>query len=397
MKNLSDERLESLFRDKLNDYEDDPAEDSWEKVLIQLPAESFQSTRRIKILAGCVIMVAISVLLVYTYVSDSDQSEKVLTKRITHIPNDQKASENLKSREGDSASGTQHDSVSSQTSLMPGQRFASQVGLSRFFLTDVSSNSSELMDNGNESSTSNLLKSSDKSGNIWPESNSLEADTTVLKSEVGIDSVWSNQMTDSKKPDKKSLFSGDWIVRISPVYSAGVFRPLRNDNVEIDNFSQSTNFLKNRLGLIFGVGYTHKLIHKAKLEYSLGYKIGSKCFEYEIVGFNGERIEVAKRRVSGLMQGVQLGVALQTALFHPDQSVVFSITYESLLGKGQRIFSPYVSKSLLYYGVGIERKLTDRVSLQSGLSYGVPLGNKFEHFILNPLQLNAGISWRIEK
>lgn len=196
--------------------------------------------------------------------------------------------------------------------------------------------------------------------------------------------------TDDSKQQKgeQKAIRGFLVLKITPFYNSGIFTPLLTDGVQVGQFSQSKELLKNRLGLMLEIGYQGKFFDELDVEYFAGYKVFSKEMEYVSTVATEERAtEQTAHRISAVTHILRAGVAIRLSY----QPIVFSVAYERAIGS----FTEHIGKQLISVGLGVEKKLSSRISIRPGIFYGLPVNGVIRHFSYRPIGWNVEIAWEL--
>jgi hypothetical protein len=423
MSDLSDDKLKSLFQKRLGNYEAKPEENSWKLIEKKLPPPSLRPGQRALMIIGTAIVVSVllTAIVIPSTQGDSNglevallpekpEAERLITvDSAMHNQEMEEITQNVTSNENI----LEYEVTKSTRRVKESRRIITTIerhdvdstnneGVAEIPIKNSQSNAPEksTLESLPNETISNVQRKPIVRMNHGEQNRTIskasedsllrKADTLLLEGVVA-----SLPKLDSTMKEKETHYSSNhWLFKLVPFYTTGVFMPLPGDNVDVGDFSQSTNLLNNRLGLAIEVGYCQVLTRKINVEYAIGYKIFSKDFEYTATEVGLERnFEVSRNKISAISQVIKAEAMLKSAFLSSRHPLLFSLSYEKAFGS----LTPHIGGSLLNYGLGFEKTLGDKMFLRPMISYGIPLGNNAEHFRLRPVGWNLEIVWKLQR
>jgi hypothetical protein len=395
MKGLSDKYLDKIISSKLRGFEAEPDKNSWDKIVSKLPPDEIDRPihgTRTLLITYCFLLI-FSGFILYERVTD----DSIKTVQSNHIiglqPNTDKSKmenqqvtdldflKDSRSVKNATRNKPANDSVLISTLLPALVQQLSNISVGKDLQEEVdsvvlSANQIEINPNQLISKDWSLHKSDSLR-------NSLNEVTFI-----GI--LDSSEVNTIKKDRSLQKQKTGWILKINPFYGMGIYNPNKNDNIQVKDFKQSSSLFKNRLGISIGVGYRHPILPKLVLEYSMGYKIFSKQFNYKRNEVGNERsILSVQESVSGIASTISFSITAKTSWIFPKYPILFYVGYDQMIGKGK--ISELVGHQVMYQGLGVEKTFAPRLTLRPMVLYGKSLGGgNSDTFSIRPVQ------WGIE-
>ncbi|HMP99512.1 MAG TPA: hypothetical protein PKC24_06990 [Cyclobacteriaceae bacterium] len=377
MKEFNDEYLKRVFKTKLQDFEAQPDHLTWEKLDNKIPAPANSGT----FLSKWFGLIALTLLipsgtLLYKHQSNAYELSE------PNYETSQAIESNYKVNEAEFIAETD---VKDTVKLIAESNTAEHIPTIIAHKIPASVESNIAQNNNTRlpietTGYNSLFEAEDFMRTIQFDINTRER----------IDEV--EEESDKDNNSTKRTF----YIKLTPYYSAGIFKPDLYDDYYLRNFSTASS-VRNRIGLGLEYGNISKLSKTTEIEYGLGYRFFSKDFSYEYYQFTSESIStVAKNEVRGLAHLFSAGFTLkfhQTPIMPLNKQLLLGLRYENIFSQGNSLFKTHYGADMITLGAGIEYALSEKLLIRPRFDYSLPFQKQIRLFGVN--QMNFGIELMI--